>query len=341
LGKFQGFVARATDAYIEYLRNHNLIESIEPDMFVHSNRGDDDPLCLIQRNATWGLNRVSERNIDLDGTYHYDHNGQGVDVYIVDTGISTTHEEFRTANGSRAVWGMNFADRTDRDCNGHGTHVAGTIGGKSYGLAKDVNLIAVKVLDCEGSGSNSGVIKGMEWVVAQRRATRRPSVVNMSLGGSFSSMVNQAVASLHQAGVTVVVAAGNEDTDACSGSPSSSKDAITVGATAIESAWDGTQSDHRSYFSNYGTCVDIFAPGSGITSTWIGSDSAKKTISGTSMASPHVAGAAALYLSYNPLANPEQVREYLTTQATQNAIVLACKASSCERSPNKLLFSSC
>jgi subtilisin family serine protease len=338
----QGFVARATEAYVEYLRTHQLVAHIEQDMYVHAN-GDEDPICLIQRNATWGLNRVSERKIDLDGTYSYDHDGENVDVYIVDTGIMTTHEEFMNAGGntSRAVWGMNFADNTDRDCNGHGTHVAGTIGSKSYGLAKDVNLIAVKVLDCDGSGTNSGVIKGMEWVVQRRAATGRPSVVNMSLGGSFSSMINQAVAALHNAGVVVVVAAGNEDDDACSGSPSSSKDAITVGATAIESAWDGSQSDHRSYFSNYGSCVDIFAPGSGITSTWIGSNTAKKTISGTSMASPHVAGAVALYLSYNPTANPEQVREFLTKEATPNTIEMACKSTSCEKSPNKLLFSSC
>lgn len=332
-GKFQGIVAQATQAYIEFLRTHNLIDAIEPDMYVHSN-----DICLIQRNATWGLNRVSERQIDLDGTYKHDHNGEGVDAYIIDTGILITHDEFNSVkSGNRASWGANFADTIDRDCNGHGTHVAGTIGGKTYGLAKEVKVIAVKVLDCDGSGTNSGVIKGMEWVVAQRKATGRPSVANMSLGGGFSSMINQAVAALHAAGVTTVVAAGNENSDACSGSPSSAKDAVTVGATAVESGWDGTQSDTRSYFSNYGTCVDIFAPGTGITSAWIGSNTATKTISGTSMASPHVCGAAALYLSYNPTADPEKVRQFLTSGSTADVITMNCRSATCEKSPNKLL----
>lgn len=337
-GRFNGFVAQATETYVKFLRQHSLIAAVEPDMYVHSN---EDPICLLQRNATWGLNRVSERQIDLDGTYHYDHDGEGVDAYIIDTGIWVTHDEFNTGNSSRAVWGANFADSVNKDCNGHGTHVAGTIGGKTWGLAKKVNLVAVKVLDCDGSGTNSGVIKGMEWVVAQRKARGRPSVVNMSLGGGFSSMVNNAVTALKEAGVVVVVAAGNEDSDACGGSPSSSPDAITVGATAIESAWDGKQNDQRSYFSNYGTCVDIFAPGSGITSSWTGSNDAKKTISGTSMASPHVAGATALFLSYNPMATPEQVRTYLTSSSTPDSIKMSCRSATCEKSPNKLLFSSC
>jgi subtilisin family serine protease len=260
-----------------------------------------------QTGATWGLDRVDQRALPLDNTYTYANDGSNVTVYIIDTGINFTHSEF----GGRASTGVDeiTTGGTAADCNGHGTHVSGTVGGTTYGIAKNVKLVAVRVLNCSGSGTNSGVIAGIDWVTANRVL---PAAANMSLGGGFSATLNQAVARSTTAGVTYAVAAGNSTADACQSSPSSEASAITVGATDIN---DGFAS-----FSNFGSCVDISAPGVNITSSWYTSNTATNTISGTSMASPHVAGAAALYLSANPGATPAQVSTALTSNATSGVI---------------------
>ena len=274
----------------------------------------------VQTPAVWGLDRVDQRDLPLDDSFHFRNSGGTVTAYIIDTGIRTTHAEF----GGRATWGANFADSDDYDCNNHGTHVAGTVGGATYGIAKNVELVAVKVLNCEGSGTYTGVINGIEWVVEHKQG---PSVANMSLGGGYSSAVNQAVANAAAAGVSMVVAAGNANADACNYSPSSAPQAITVGAS--------TSGDDRASFSNYGPCLDIFAPGAAITSATAVSDLSTGTWNGTSMAAPHVAGAAVLYLSENPEATPAEVAVALSSSATSGRLATGGLGSG---SPNQLLF---
>ncbi|MEA2765177.1 MAG: hypothetical protein QOK07_1581, partial [Gemmatimonadaceae bacterium] len=260
-----------------------------------------------QSPATWGLDRVDQSNRPLDNSYTYNNTGAGVTAYIIDTGINFSHTDF----GGRASKGIDEVTTggTAADCNGHGTHVSGTVGGTTYGIAKDVKLVAVRVLNCQGSGTTSGVIAGIDWVTANRVL---PAVANMSLGGGLSTTLNQAVARAVAAGVTFAVAAGNSTANACNSSPSSEPSAITVGATDINDAFAS--------FSNFGSCVDINAPGVSITSDWYSSNTATNTISGTSMATPHVAGAAALYSSANPTATPAQVATALTSNATPNVI---------------------
>lgn len=251
-----------------------------------------------QPNPTWGLDRVDQRNLPLNATYKYTGTGAGVSAYIIDTGIYTGHNEF----GGRAVSGFTAIDDGGgtNDCHGHGTHVAGTVGGSTYGVAKGVRLVAVRVLDCGGSGSISGVIAGVDWVTYTHEG---PAVANMSLQGGLSQAFNDAVTASTLRGVAHVVAAGNFAADACNYSPSATVQALTVAAT------DNT--DTRASFSNYGSCVDLFAPGVGITSSTIGSPTATATMSGTSMASPHVAGLVALYLQTNPSATPTTVNATL------------------------------
>jgi subtilisin family serine protease len=259
---------------------------------------------------SWGLDRIDQAALPLDDSYTYTDSGTGVKAYIVDTGILTTHEDF----GGRAVSGIDTVDGDDdaTDCAGHGTHVAGTVGGTEYGVAKDVSLVAVRVLDCGGSGSFDGVIAGIDWVTADH-AAGEPAVANMSLGGGFSQAVNDAVSAAVADGVTFALAAGNDSgADACDGSPSSTAEALTVGASE--------DTDARAVYSNIGSCVDIFAPGSDITSAWYTDDTATNTISGTSMATPHVAGAAALVLSGNPAATPAEVGDALTGAALPDVV---------------------
>jgi len=275
-----------------------------------------------QPNPTWGLNRIDQRNLPLDNVYAYfdTATASNVNAYVIDTGILASHIEFE----ARVKPGMSVISdrRGTTDCNGHGTHVAGTIGSKTYGVAKKVNLIPVRVLDCRGSGSTSGVISGIDWVA---KNASKPAVANLSLGGSYSISINNAVANLVRvAGVVVVVAAGNSNADACNSSPASELTALTVGASQ--------SSDSRASYSNYGTCLDLFAPGTDIKSTWIGSNIATNTISGTSMASPHVAGVAALYLSANPGATPEKVDGWIKNQSTLDKVTSAGNGS-----PNRLL----
>ena len=264
-------------------------------------------ISTVQSGATCGIDRIDQRALPLSGTYVYNADGTGVTVYIIDTGINFTHTEYagRASKGIDEV----TAGGSAADCNGHGSHVSGTVGGTTYGVAKNVKLVAVRVLDCNGSGSTSGVIAGIDWVTGNRVL---PAAANMSLGGGFSSTLNAAVDRSTAAGVTYAIAAGNSTADACNSSPASASSSITVGATSITDAFAS--------FSNFGSCVHINAPGVNITSSWIGSNTATNTISGTSMAAPHVAGTAALYLQVNPSATPSQVRSALTSNATTNAI---------------------
>ena len=273
-----------------------------------------------QTGATWGLDRIDQANLPLNSTYTYPNTGGGVHAYIIDTGVLITHTQFtgRIGTGFSAVG----SSTSYVDCNGHGTHVAGTVGGTTYGVAKQVTIHPVRVLDCNGSGSNSGVIAGVNWVTANRQL---PAVANMSLGGGASSALDTAVANSIAAGITYAIAAGNDSQNACNYSPARTAAALTVGAT--------TNTDARASYSNYGACLDIFAPGSSITSAWYTGSSATAVLSGTSMATPHVAGAAALYLAANPSASPAQVAQALTGGATGGKVT-----SPGTGSPNLLLY---
>ncbi|MET7819905.1 S8 family peptidase [Micromonospora zamorensis] len=256
---------------------------------------------------SWGLDRIDQRNLPLDSSYTYPNTASNVHAYIIDTGIKFSHNDF----GGRATSGYDAVDGGSADdCNGHGTHVAGTVGGSSYGVAKAVQLVGVRVLNCSGSGTNAGVIGGVDWVTAN---AIKPAVANMSLGGGANTSLDNAVRNSIASGVTYGLAAGNDSgANACNTSPARTTEAITVGST--------TNTDARSSFSNIGTCLDIFAPGSSITSAWYTSNTATNTISGTSMATPHVVGAAALVASANPGWTPAQVRNQLVANATPNVV---------------------
>ncbi|MFD7441352.1 S8 family peptidase [Streptomyces sp. NPDC059909] len=279
-----------------------------------------------QANATWGLDRIDQRNLPLSTTYTYNTTASNVNAYIIDTGIRTSHSEF---DGRASVGTDTVGDgQNGQDCQGHGTHVAGTVGGKTYGVAKSVKLVAVRVLGCDGSGTTAGVIAGVDWVTAN---AVKPAVANMSLGGGASTALDDAVKKSIASGVSYSIAAGNGiligiPVNACNYSPARVPEAITVGAT------DST--DRRASFSNYGSCLDLFAPGVDITSAWKDSDTATNTISGTSMATPHTAGVAALYLASHPSATPAQVRDALVNNATSGKVVDPRTGS-----PNKLLHS--
>ncbi|MEV4809597.1 S8 family peptidase [Micromonospora avicenniae] len=273
---------------------------------------------------SWGLDRIDQRNLPLNSSYTYPNTASNVRAYIIDTGIRFTHNDF----GGRAVSGYDAIDGgAADDCNGHGTHVAGTVGGSAHGVAKDVQLVGVRVLNCQGSGTNAQVVAGIDWVTAN---AVKPAVANMSLGGSANSAIDTAVTNSINSGITYAVAAGNGDIfgnrqNACNYSPARVGPAITVGATQ--------NNDSAASFSNYGTCVDILAPGVNITSAWYTSNTATNTISGTSMASPHVAGVAALVLSAGPGLTPQQVRDSLVNNSTPNVLTNLGTGT-----PNRLLY---
>ena len=310
-----GFTATLSGDDVRRLRRDPNVTSIEPDSIV--------TLTSEQTGAPWGLDRVDQRALPLSTTYSYETNGSGVNVYIVDSGIRSSHREFT----GRIVRGMyvDFGDATGiEDCNGHGTHVAGTIGGTTFGVAKGVSLIPVKVFACSGSTTTSAVIAGLDWIISDHAADV-PAVVNMSLGGQPSAALDAAVNAVIADGVTVVVAAGNASSDSCTFSPSRVAAAITVGASQVD---DGVAA-----YSNYGPCNDLFAPGSSILSAWSTTDTASMVLSGTSMATPHIAGAVARLLQGSHLASPAQVWAALDAAATPNALTATYGGD-----PNKLLY---
>jgi subtilisin family serine protease len=268
---------------------------------------------------SWGLDRIDVGS-GLNNTYAYPNDGTGVTAYIIDTGVNTSSSDFT----GRITLGPNFDDgTTSEDCHGHGTHVAGTLGGTLYGVAKKVSLVGLRVLNCAGNGSYAAVIAGVDWVTQNHAPL---SVANLSISGSASASLNDAVAGAVASGVAVVVAAGNASGDACNFSPASEPTAITVGATDVFDMW-------ATSYSNFGPCIDIAAPGSGITSDWIGGPDATATLNGTSMATPHVAGAAALYRSANPTVTPAQVASALVGGSTLGAL-----SGVPANTPNRLLY---
>ncbi len=302
-------------------------EEKEEDKKGDEEQKDEKAGETVQQNpASWGLDRIDQRQLPLDDAYSYDRAGAGVTAYIIDTGVRVTHDDF----GGRARSGYDFVDDDANadDCHGHGTHVGGTVAGSQYGVAKGADVVGVRVLNCQGSGSTSQVVSGIDWVTEN---AVKPAVANMSLGGGVDGVLDDAVRRSIDSGVSYAIAAGNGNIlgwpqDACNYSPARVPEAITVGAT--------DRDDQRASFSNYGTCLDVFAPGVDITSAWIGSDSDTNTISGTSMATPHVAGVAALYLEGNPSATPAQVRDAVVNNATSDVV-----GDPRAGSPNKLLYS--
>ncbi|HCA5286604.1 S8 family peptidase [Acinetobacter nosocomialis] len=304
----------AGTAFIEAMKKNPQVLSVENDTVVNID-------ATTQTNPDWGLDRIDQKALPLNSTYSYSQTGIGTTVYIVDTGILSTHQEFsgRVLSGYTAISDGNGTT----DCNGHGTHVAGTVGGTTYGVAKNVKLVPVRILGCDGSGASSNVIAGLDWIL---KNGSKPAVVNMSLGGAASSSLDSAVENLYNNGYVMVVAAGNSNTDACTSSPARTSNAITVAAT------DNT--DTRASYSNYGSCVDIFAPGSQINSSWIGSNTATKVLNGTSMATPHVAGVVAELLQSTPTATPQTITSNLLNQATSDVV------KNPSGSPNRLLYKS-
>lgn len=307
----KGFSARMSPQAAAALARAPGIKRVEADVAMHAT----ETVVPI----SWGLDRIDQTALPLNSSFTFNSSGSGVRVYIVDTGIRTSHAEF----GGRAISGYTAISdgNGSNDCNGHGTHVAGTVGGSTAGVARSAQLVAVRVLDCSGSGSSSGVIAGIDYVTSQKNANRSiPMVANLSLGGGANQSLDDAVAKSVAAGVVFAVAGGNSATDACTQSPARAASALTVGATE--------SNDARAGYSNYGSCLDIFAPGSGITSAWHTADDAFAGLSGTSMASPHVAGVAAVILGDYPTSTPEQVRATLLSASATGVVSDAGAGSS-------------
>jgi subtilisin family serine protease len=313
----RGFELQASAAQAKRVAANPNVAYVEQNHTVHAFGTQTNP-------PSWGLDRIDQHSLPLNQSYTYPNTASNVHAYIIDTGIRTTHQQF----GGRAVSGFDAVDGgAADDCNGHGTHVAGTVGGSAYGVAKGVQLVAVRVLNCEGEGTDAQVIGGIDWVAAN---AVKPAVANMSLGGDASAALDASVNNAINSGLTFAIAAGNGDLlgrrqNACNYSPARVPNAITVGATQIN--------DAAASFSNFGTCVDILGPGVSITSSWATSDTATNTISGTSMATPHVAGTAAMVLSNNPGWSNQQVRDYLVNNSTPDVVTNPGTGT-----PNRLLF---
>ncbi|GLX18955.1 S8 family peptidase [Streptomyces lavendulae] len=313
-----GFAVPMTPLQLTIVRNSLGVKSVEEDAQVQSIPTPSSSAGVRAPAYSWGLDRIDQRRLPLDDDFSTQGNGAGVTAYILDTGIDYAHSEF----GGRATFGFDAMGdgRDGQDCNGHGTHVAGTVAGSTYGVARKANLVSVRVLGCDAKGSWSGIIAGMDWVA--KNATQ-PAVLNASLGGDRSQAVNDAATALSDAGVLPVVAAGNSAKDACTVSPASANRVVTVGAT--------NRYDEETSFSNYGPCLSLYAPGQDIVSAKLGGGSV--ALNGTSMAAPHVAGVAALYKAAHPKADPAELDEFLDAQSTKDTITNIGKGS-----PNKLLY---
>jgi subtilisin family serine protease len=299
-----GFAGTLKDGQLIALQHNPNVEYIEQDGIA--------TITTTQSSATWGIDRIDQRNLPRSGTYTYNTTASNVTAYIIDTGIQANHPQF----GTRAAQVYGSAD-----CNGHGTHVAGTVGGATYGVAKAVQIRAVRVGTCGSSLSTADIVEGIDWVRANHV---KPAVANMSLGGGYSASMNTAVTNLLNAGVFAVVAAGNSNTNACNGSPSGVTAAMVVAAS--------TSTDAKASYSNYGSCVDLYAPGSSITSSWYSSTTATNSISGTSMAAPHVTGVAALYKATYGDASQSTIQSWLINNSTPNVIT-----GNPSGTPNRLL----
>jgi subtilisin family serine protease len=306
-----GFAARLNAGQLTALRNNSHVDYIAADEVIST--------TATQSYPTWGLDRIDQRYRPLNSSYTYNRTGAGVTVYVLDTGIRYSHTEF----GGRAVPGYDAYGGNGSDCNGHGTHVAGTVGGATYGVAKGVTLVSVRVLDCYGNGTTSGVIAGVDWVTANHATL---SVANMSLGGPANTALDNAVRNSIAAGVTYVIAAGNNNANACNYSPARITDALIVGNV--------NSSDTRNSTSNYGLCLDLFAPGTNIVSASYGSDTGTATLSGTSMAAPHVAGIAAMYLEWIPGSQPVDVQYAIDQNGTWDVV-----SNRGSNSPNRVVYS--
>ncbi len=309
-----GFAVTMPEAQAKQLAGNPAVEYVQRNGVYHAIGTQTSP-------PSTGLDRIDQRTLPLDKSYSFPSVASGVHAYIIDTGIRVSHTTF----GGRATLGTDTVGDGQAplgDCNGHGTHVAGTVGGAEYGVAKGVSLVAVRVLNCSGSGTTATVVAGIDWVTNN---AVKPAVANMSLGGGADPVLDAAVQKSIDAGITYSIAAGNSNADACATSPARLPAAITVGAV--------DQSDNRASFSNFGTCVDLFGPGVGIVSSWLTSPTATATLSGTSMATPHVTGAAALVLAADPTFTPQQVRDALVTRATTGVVANAGTGS-----PNRLLY---
>ncbi|MFE2168271.1 S8 family peptidase [Streptomyces sp. NPDC059447] len=317
-----GFAVPLTPLELSIVRNSPGVKSVEEDASVRSAPMPASPGALAAPSNSWGQDRIDQKNLPLDNSFTTEGNGAGVTAYILDSGIDYNHEEFGGPDATRATFGFDAVGdgRNGQDCQGHGTHVAATVAGKTYGVARKASLVSVRVLGCDGTGTWSGIIAGMDWVA---KNAKQPAVLNGSLGGDRSDAVNNAATALSDAGVLPVVAAGNDAKDACFVSPASAARVVTVAAS--------NQYDEETDFSNWGQCVSLYAPGQAIVSAQLGGGSV--ALNGTSMASPHVAGVAALYKQAHPSATPAEIAEWLDDESTKDVLTGISKSS-----PNRLLF---